>query len=93
MICSNIEYIFFVVSQIPLTVTCTVIKYINKIQYNKYCYFLAGNPILSSVFVALAAYISMYPIILCVPVAVYSILVCKDNWALKSYILLYSLTD
>lgn len=40
-------------------------------------HFLSGNSFLSAVFVALAAYISMYPIILCVPVAVHYFLVCK----------------
>ncbi|XP_048742012.2 phosphatidylinositol glycan anchor biosynthesis class U protein-like [Ostrea edulis] len=62
-------------------------------------YMLKGNPILSSVFVALAAYISMYPIILCVPVAVYSILmstkgrvIYTDSAALFGYLQIVCIT-
>ncbi|XP_078336360.1 GPI-anchor transamidase component PIGU-like isoform X1 [Crassostrea virginica] len=42
-------------------------------------YMLKGNAILSAVFVAMAAYISMYPIILCVPVAVHYFLISRKG--------------
>lgn len=60
---------------------------------------LKGNSVLSAVFVALAAYISMYPTILCVPVAVHYFLMSRkegihytDPTAVVSYLQILGVT-